>query len=91
MKAMPNRNPLTGNVLINFPAIDYVNGVAPSTNGPAAWMVRVTEVTHDAVPEIVFDLAISEYANYQLILQGHVQLSRPSDPRSVWAPANAGG
>ena len=26
-------------------------------------MARITEVTHDAVPQIVFDLAISMYAN----------------------------
>jgi hypothetical protein len=55
--------PQTGNVLIDFAAVSYVNGVAPSPFGPAATMTRITEVTHDPVPQIVFDLAISLYAN----------------------------
>ncbi len=55
--------PKTGNVLIDFSAVSYVNGVAPSSYGPTATMVRLTEVTHDAVPQIVFDLAISMYTN----------------------------
>jgi hypothetical protein len=55
--------PTTGNVLIDFAAVQYVNGVAPSSYGPSATMVRLTEVTHDAVPQIVFDLAISLYGN----------------------------
>src|SRR5262249_38169155 len=45
--------PKTGNVLIDFAAVSYVNGAAPSTNGPGATMTRITEVTHDAVPQIV--------------------------------------
>ena len=55
--------PSTGNVLIDFPAVSYVNGGAPSQYGPSATMARITEVTHDAVPQIVFDLEISMYAN----------------------------
>ena len=55
--------PNTGNVLIDFSAVSYVNGAAPSSFGPSATMSRITEVTHDAVPQIVFDLAISLYAN----------------------------
>jgi hypothetical protein len=55
--------PLTGNVLNDFAAVSYVNGKAPSSYGVSATMARITEVTHDAVPEIVFDLAISMYAN----------------------------
>lgn len=55
--------PKTGNVLVDFPAVQYVNGVPPSSYGPTATMVRLTEVTHDAVPQIVFDLQISMYAN----------------------------
>jgi len=55
--------PQTGNVLIDFGAVDYVNGVPPSPFGPSAWMARMQEVTHDAVPQIVFDLAISLFAN----------------------------
>jgi arylsulfate sulfotransferase len=59
-----NAEPLlkTGNVLNDFAAVSYVNG-APSSYGATATMTRITEVTHDAVPQIVFDLAISLYAN----------------------------
>jgi arylsulfate sulfotransferase len=53
--------PKTGNVLIGFPAVSYVNGVPPSSYGASAVMARITEVTHDAVPQIVFDLAITMY------------------------------
>jgi arylsulfate sulfotransferase len=54
--------PMTGNVLNNFAAVSYVNGAPPSSFGPTATMCRITEVTHEAVPQIVFDLAISMYA-----------------------------
>ena len=49
--------------MIDFAAVSYLNGAAPSKFGPSATMSRITEVTHDAVPQIVFDLAISLYAN----------------------------
>jgi hypothetical protein len=55
--------PKTGNVLIDYAAVNYVNGVPPSPLGSTATMVRIQEVTHDEVPQIVFDLAISMYAN----------------------------
>ena len=55
--------PQTGNVLIDFSAVKYINGVAPSTYGPSAYVVRFTEVTHDPTPEIVFDLELSEFDN----------------------------
>jgi len=55
--------PQTGNVLINFANVEYVNGVAPSPYGSSATMVRLTEVTHEAVPQIVFDLAINLFTN----------------------------
>ncbi|HVM49126.1 MAG TPA: aryl-sulfate sulfotransferase [Candidatus Acidoferrum sp.] len=54
--------PKTGNVLIDFAAVSYVNGAPPNRTYPTSNMVRITEVTHDAVPQIVFDLAISAYA-----------------------------
>ncbi|MGO8675137.1 MAG: aryl-sulfate sulfotransferase [Limisphaerales bacterium] len=53
----------TGNVLVNFGAVTYVNYLPPSTNAPGAMMVRVQEVTHDANPEVVFDLSIFDYNN----------------------------
>jgi arylsulfate sulfotransferase len=55
--------PKTGNVLIDYSAVNYSNGVPPSPYGPTAWMVRIQEVTHEVVPQIVFDLAISMYGN----------------------------
>jgi arylsulfate sulfotransferase len=55
--------PKTGNVLIDYSAVNYSNGVPPSPYGPTAWMVRIQEVTHEVVPHIVFDLAISMYGN----------------------------
>jgi arylsulfate sulfotransferase len=55
--------PKTGNVLNTFAAVSYVNGAPPSSYGAMATMCRITEVTHEAVPEIVFDLAVSMYAN----------------------------
>jgi len=53
--------PITGNVLINFANVEYDNGVPPSPYGSSASMVRLTEVTHEPVPQIVFDLAISMF------------------------------
>jgi hypothetical protein len=58
--------PQTGNVLIDFPAVSYVNGSPPSQYGPSATMARITEVTHESVPQIVFDLEISMYANTKI-------------------------
>jgi arylsulfate sulfotransferase len=55
--------PITENVLNDFAAISYVNGAAPSSYGVTATMCRITEVTHDTIPQIVFDLAVSMYAN----------------------------
>ncbi len=55
--------PLTGNVLNDFAAVQYINGAPPSSYGVNATMCRITEVTHEAVPQVVFDLAISLYAN----------------------------
>lgn len=55
--------PQTGNVLIDFANVDYDNGVPASPYGPTATMVRLTEVTHDDVPQIVWDVAISMYSN----------------------------
>ena len=53
----------TGNVLIDFASVKYINGVAPSSYGPSAYVVRLTEVTHDETPGIVFDLELTEFDN----------------------------
>ena len=52
-----------GNVLVTFGNISYVNGVHPSAIATNAAMVRIKEVTHEQVPEVVFDLALFDYAN----------------------------
>ena len=53
--------PRTGNVLINFPAVSYVDGKAPSALGPNVYMARFKEVTHETPAQVVFDLALTEY------------------------------
>ena len=53
----------TGNVLINFGFVSYDNHVNPSAIATNATMVRIQEVTHDANPELVFDLSIFDTNN----------------------------
>jgi arylsulfate sulfotransferase len=53
--------PRTGNVLVAFSAVSYVNGVPPSQFGSSATMARIKEVTHDLVPQVAFDLGITMY------------------------------
>jgi arylsulfate sulfotransferase len=53
--------PKTGNVLIAFSAVSYVDGVPPSSFGASATMTRIQEVTHEEMPEVVFDVAITMY------------------------------
>jgi len=55
--------PETGNMLVDFGSVRYVNGVPPSSYGSSATMGRIKEVTHDAAQEVVFDLAVTEYNN----------------------------
>lgn len=55
--------PQSGNVLVTFGYVVYVNGASPSPMSPTASMVRIREVTHDPVPEIVFDVAYFDYGN----------------------------
>ncbi len=55
--------PKTGNVLIDFAAVSYVNGVPPSSYGVTATESRITEVTHEAIPQIVFDVSIAQFNN----------------------------
>jgi hypothetical protein len=61
--------PKTGNVLIDFPAVSYVNGSAPSSFGPTATMARIKEVTHDAQAQVAFDLAITMYDNDSVLFK----------------------
>jgi len=51
------------NVLVTFGNISYIKGVPPSAYTTIAAMVRIKEVTHDPIPEVVFDLALFDYDN----------------------------
>jgi hypothetical protein len=53
----------TGNVLVHYGNISYVNRAHPSLHAPTAFMVRIKEVTHDLDPEVLFDLALWDYTN----------------------------
>jgi hypothetical protein len=55
--------PQRGNVLITFGYTLYDNGVHPSPFSPLAVMTRIKEVTHEADPQVVFDLAFFDYTN----------------------------
>jgi hypothetical protein len=55
--------PQSGNVLVTFGNVNYVNGSLPSSIAPSATMLRIQEVTHDESPEVVFDLAAFDYSN----------------------------
>jgi arylsulfate sulfotransferase len=53
----------SGNVLITFGNTTYVNGLHPSPVATNSAMARIIEVTHDPIPEVVFDLALFSYTN----------------------------
>jgi hypothetical protein len=55
--------PQTGNTLATYGLISYVNGVAPSSYNTNATMSRLIEYTHDAVPQVVFDLRFFDPTN----------------------------
>jgi hypothetical protein len=55
--------PTTGNVLVTFGSVRYVNGAPPSAVIPTATIARIKEVTHDNTEEVVFDLAVTEFDN----------------------------
>ena len=54
---------VTGNILVTYGLISYVNGVHPSLTSSNATMVRIREFTHDPVPQVVFDLSFFDYNN----------------------------
>jgi hypothetical protein len=56
---MTNKN----TVLITYGNTSYIGGVPPSPYAPGAQMDRIREVTHDPVPEVVFDLALFDFTN----------------------------
>jgi arylsulfate sulfotransferase len=55
----------SGNVLVTYGLISYVNGLHPSATASNASMARIREYTHDAVPRIVFELEFFDHNNLQ--------------------------
>ncbi|HLH53135.1 MAG TPA: aryl-sulfate sulfotransferase [Verrucomicrobiae bacterium] len=62
--------PKTGNILVTYGLISYVNGVHPSAFATNATMARIIEMTHDAVPQEVFDVSFFDSSNTQPTYQG---------------------
>jgi arylsulfate sulfotransferase len=63
--------PNTGNILVNFGNVSYINHVRPSQTSSQASMARIKEVTHTENPEVVFDLAIFDYDNVSPTYRGN--------------------
>lgn len=55
--------PQTRNILVDYGAVSYVNGVHPSAYSPSATAVRIVEYTHDPVPQVVFDVSFFDDTN----------------------------
>jgi len=51
--------PKTGNVLVNFGNVDFIDGSRPSPGNSFATILRILEVTHGDNSEVVFDLTAS--------------------------------
>jgi hypothetical protein len=64
--------PNTKNVLVTYGLISYINGVHPSSKAAGATMVRIKEYTHDAVPQVVFDLSFFDYTNMSPTFTGYL-------------------
>ncbi|HEV2693167.1 MAG TPA: aryl-sulfate sulfotransferase [Verrucomicrobiae bacterium] len=65
------RLPLTTNTLVTYGTVSYINGVHPSSHNANASMVRIKEYTHEAVPQVVFDLAFFDYTNVSPTYTGY--------------------
>lgn len=55
--------PQTGNILVTYGYVTYVNGAPPSRYNTNAPMVRIIQYTHDPIPQAVFDLSFFDYNN----------------------------
>jgi arylsulfate sulfotransferase len=64
--------PQTGDVLVTYGLISYVNGVHPSLHNTNATMARIVEMTHDQAPHIVFDVSFFDSANTQTNFLGYL-------------------
>jgi hypothetical protein len=63
--------PRTGNVLISFGNVSWVNHQKPSAAAPNASMARIKEVTYGDNPEVVFDLSLFDYNNTSSSYRGN--------------------
>ncbi|HKI69482.1 MAG TPA: aryl-sulfate sulfotransferase, partial [Verrucomicrobiae bacterium] len=63
--------PQRKNVLITFGFASYVDGVHPSPYATNAFMPIIEEVTHDANSEVVFKMALFDFANTNSNYLGH--------------------
>jgi len=63
--------PQSGNVLVTFGYVVYVDGVRPNPSATGAAMIRIQEVTHDQTPKVVFDLALWDFGNTSSSYRGY--------------------
>ena len=64
--------PQTGNTLVTYGYISYINGVPASSYNTNATMSRLVEYTHDAVPQVVFDLRFFDPTNTSTSYMGYL-------------------
>jgi len=62
----------SGNVLVTYGLVSYVNGVHPSIYSTNATMARIIEFTHDQVPKVVFDVSFFDFNNTQPTFNGYL-------------------
>ena len=80
--------PRTGNVLIDFGFIRDVDGQLPSKIAPNAIAFRIREVTHDAVPQVVFDESFFDYSNTLSTFRGYFSYRCHRIPDLYAVPTN---
>jgi hypothetical protein len=64
--------PQSGNVLVTYGYITYVNGAPPSHYSASATMSRIIEYTHEPVPQVVFDLCVFDTTNTSSDYEGNL-------------------
>ncbi len=62
----------SGNILITYGLVSYVNGVHPSLYSTNATMARIIEMTHDQIPHVVFDISFFDANNTQPTFMGYL-------------------
>jgi hypothetical protein len=64
--------PHSGNVLVTYGLITYVNGAHPGLYATNASMVRLREYTHEPVPQLVFELSFFDQNNTNATYAGYI-------------------